>query len=113
MFEELVRGNESFHPFETQVEVYMLALSVGIITREELDERFDQTIFVLETYTNYDEYGVYPLIVKSIYPQLEQAEIGKAIDKFAAGGLRVLYKEFKNTQKVDFEGLIKLSRKGS
>ncbi|HEV2139165.1 MAG TPA: hypothetical protein VGR53_10015 [Nitrososphaerales archaeon] len=111
MLAELVHGSENFHPFETQVEVYMLALAVGISSHEEFEEKFEQTLFVLETYMNYDEYGVYPLIVKSIHPEFEPVDIGKAIDKFAAAGVRTLHKEFKNTGKIDFERLITLFRK--
>ncbi len=111
ILEELVKGNESFHPFGTQVGIFMLALAVGIITRDISDDKLTETIFVLSTYRNNDEFGVYPLVVKSMYPELDEKETGEMIEKFADAGLKTLYKEFTASGKIDFEKWIALSRK--
>ena len=111
MLKEIVKGTEQFHPFSKQVEVYMLALSVGIMNREMIPVKKEETLFVLETYSHYDEFGVYPLIIKPLYPNAEPEEIGDMIDKFAAAGLKALYREFKENGKIDFQALVSQSRK--
>lgn len=111
MLEELKAGKGDFKPFKQQIDVFMFALTVGILTRDPVEAKFDQLIFVLETYMNHDRYGIFPLIVKSMYPNASEADVGRLMEQFAEGGLRTIHKEFKDRSKIDFEAWIKISRK--
>jgi hypothetical protein len=110
MLEELKEGKGDFKPFGQQIDVYIFALTIGIITRDLIEAKFDQMICVLETYRNHDPYGVFPLVVKSMYPGASESEVGQFMHRFAEAGLRTIHKEFKGTGKIDFERWIKISR---
>lgn len=110
IYEELKLGSEKFHPFDTHAEIFMLGLSVGLLTQEKVDkDKFDELLFLTQTYVTHDELGVYPLIVKSMHPDLDESGVARMIERYAEAGLRLLYQEFKNTQKIDFQALLKLA----
>ncbi len=112
MYDTLKKGNEKFHPFETNAQIFMLGLSLGILTQDKIEsDKFDELLFMMPTYTTHDQFGVYPLVIKSMYPDLDDSGIARMMERYAEAGLRSLFREFKNTQKIDFQALIDLMKK--
>ena len=110
MLEEIWKGKGDFKPFAQQIDVFIFALTIGILTRDLADAKFDQMICVLETYRNHDQHGIFPMVVKSMYPEADEGEVGHLMMQFAEGGLRTIHNEFKKSSKIDFEAWIKVSR---
>jgi hypothetical protein len=113
MLEELKEGKGDFKPFGQQIDVFVFSLAIGVITRDLAEAKFDQMISILDTYVNRDPYGIFPLVIKSMYPEAGEAEIGHLMMQFAEGGLRTIYNEFKKSGRIDFEAWIKVSRQKS
>lgn len=110
MYDELKAGKEKFHPFETQTQIFVLALALGLVTREKLDGKFDEKIIRWETYTTHDPFGVFPLIVKSLHPDLDQSGVARMMEKYAEAGLTMLHEEFKKNDSIDFAKIQRLSK---
>lgn len=109
MYHVLKAGNDKFQPFETQSQIYVLALSVGILSNEKVEnERFDENLFVYQAYLNQDPLGVFPLIIKSMFPELDKNGVIQMMDRYAEGGLRILYNKYMAYKKIDFQELMKL-----
>jgi len=113
MYRELKEGNEKFQPFETHSQIYVLALAIGILSNDKVDvkEKLDETLFVYPVYLNQDEYGVFPLMLKSMHPELDNAGIEDIMNRYAEAGLRYLYKKYKDNQTIDFQEVLKLRPK--
>ena len=110
IYDELKAGKEKFHPFETQTQIFVLALALGLVTKETVDGKFDEKIIRWETYTTHDPYGVFPLIVKSIHPNLDQSGVARMMEKYAEAGLTILHEEFEKHDSIDFAKIQKLTR---
>ncbi len=110
MYKTLRDGDERFHPFTTFIEIFLLGLAIGIVshTRVEEEGRFDELLFVMETYINRDRFGVFPLIVKSMHPELDKSQVARMMERYAEGGVRIVHDEFKRSGKVDFQAMLKL-----
>lgn len=110
MYDELKQGRGEFHPFQTQTQLFILCMAVGIIKEEKIeDEKFDEDIIRWETYSNHDPFGIFPLLVKTKYPDLDNNGVARIMERYAEAGLRILYEEFKNTGSIDFQRLIDTS----
>ena len=113
IYDKLKNGNDRIH-FETNAQIFMLALSLGIMMQGKVEsEKFDELLFMMPTYVNHDQFGVYPLVIKSMYPDLDEGGTARMMERYAEAGLRTLHDEFKNTQNIDFQGLIDLVKKTS
>ncbi len=111
MYQTLRKGDDKFHPFTSFVEIFVLGLAMGILSQRDEEQKFDELLFVMETYTRHDEFGVFPLILKSMHPELDKSDLVKMMQRYAESGVKMLYDEYRRTQKIDFQAILKLRPK--
>lgn len=101
MYDEL----ENSGIFKNHPQLFLTGLAVGILTGKTSSEPAVEDMIKLETYVNYDPFGVFPTYLVGTNPGCTPKQLARMMEGYADAGIETIYQQFKSTGKVDFAKL--------